>query len=101
VRACICTCSNKTKQKKNHNPPRLKIKKKVDALRQHVTERIQVLVVINSPWGPLREAFLTLCAALDIRAVIPPEVPTTLNKTRLTKTHSKKNAPSTKHQDSA
>jgi len=99
VRVCVRAVTKPNKRKSQLTSSQKK--KKVDALRQHVTERIQVLVVINSPWGPLREAFLTLCEALDVRAVIPPEVPTTLNKTRLTKTHSKKNAPSTKHQDSA
>ena len=53
----------------------------MDALRTHVKEKIQILVVINSPWGPLREAFLSLSEALGVRSAIPPQDRDADNKT--------------------
>ena len=45
----------------------------VHALRTHVKESIQMIVVVNSPWGPIREEFMQLSESLGVRAVVPPE----------------------------
>ena len=45
----------------------------VHALRTHVKESIQMVVVVNSPWGAIREEFLQLSESLGVRAVVPPE----------------------------
>ncbi|EKX49802.1 hypothetical protein GUITHDRAFT_104197 [Guillardia theta CCMP2712] len=51
----------------------------VESIQTHFQEQTEILVVINSPLGPLRHSFLSVCKLYGVRALIPPHDPSLAN----------------------